>query len=49
MAMALCESARWLQVVCCLGLADRAPAELVDGIVPLVATWRAQASSRSST
>jgi hypothetical protein len=47
--LALCESARWLQVVCCLGLADRAPAELVDGVVPLVGTWRAQASSRSST
>jgi hypothetical protein len=47
--LALCESARWLQVVCCLGLADDAPAELVDGIVPLVPTWRAQTSSRSST
>lgn len=31
--LALCESARRLQVVCCLGLADQAPAELVDGIV----------------
>lgn len=41
--LALCESARWLQVVCCLGLADEAPAELVDGVAPLVATWRAQA------
>ncbi len=40
--LALCESARWLQVVCCLGLADDAPAELVNGILPLVATWRDQ-------
>ncbi|WP_433800122.1 aminoglycoside phosphotransferase family protein [Actinomycetospora sp. CA-084318] len=39
--LALCESARWLQVVCCLGLADGAPAELVDGVLPLVPMWRA--------
>ncbi|MDL5155777.1 aminoglycoside phosphotransferase family protein [Actinomycetospora termitidis] len=38
--LALCESARWLQIVCCLGLAPWSPPALVEGIVPLVATWR---------
>ena len=40
--LALCESARWLQLVCCLGLAPEAPPSLVEALVPLVGSWRSQ-------
>ncbi|MFC5064269.1 aminoglycoside phosphotransferase family protein [Actinomycetospora atypica] len=40
--LALCESARWLQMVCCLGLAPAAPPSLIEALVPLVDSWRAQ-------
>ena len=40
--LAFCESARWLQLVCCLGLAPEAPPSLIEGLVPLVGPWRSQ-------
>ena len=40
--LAFCESARWLQLVCCLGLAPEAPPSLIEALVPLVGSWRSQ-------